>query len=68
MEVPDDLTKDSFGHPCLEAPRVVIEHYLRGPSLKNFDTDEVGFFTFKGVKVYEQGKKKGPFKEEKVVE
>lgn len=45
-------TEDSIPHT--EAPRAVIEHFNRR-SMEAFD--QVGYFLFQGVKVYEEGKK-----------
>lgn len=44
--------------PCMEAPRAIVEHFLRTPAdLANFD-GPVGFFMYQGVKVYEEGKRR----------
>lgn len=45
-------TEDDIPH--LEAPRPVIEHFNRR-SMTAFD--QVGYFIFQGVRVYEEGKK-----------
>ena len=41
--------------PILATSRKVIEHYVRGADLVNFD--KVKFFVYHGVKVYEEGKR-----------
>lgn len=44
--------------PFVEAPRSIIEHFLRTPAdLANFD-GPTGFFLYQGVKVYEEGKRR----------
>lgn len=55
---PLSLEKDYDGVPCLEAPRAIVEHFLKTPAdLKNFD-GPVGYFLYQGVKVYEAGKRR----------
>lgn len=55
---PAELEADYDKVPCVEAPRSIIEHFLRSPAeIKNFDSS-VGFFMFQGVKVYEEGKRR----------
>lgn len=41
------------GIPEIEAPRVVVEFYNKA-NLKGFD--DVGYFIFQGIKVFEEGK------------
>jgi hypothetical protein len=59
VSCPSALEVDWDGLPCVEAPRAIIEQYLRLPAeLANFD-GPVGFFIYGGVKVFEEGKRRG---------
>lgn len=42
------------GHAEIESPRTIIEYYNKG-NIQGFD--EAGYFIYRGVKVYETGKK-----------
>jgi len=54
---PQYAETDYDGVPWVFAPRSLIEFYVRGEDLANFD--KVGFFMYHSVRVYEVGKKLG---------